>query len=91
MLSTCCARYLLKLKLFYYMLALILHNNGYLLFFGGQRRVADPLGLGLQAICKQRSKFWEPNPGPRQEQPVLLTAEMPVQMRFVVFLGGNSF
>lgn len=88
-LSTCCARYLLELKLFYYMPALILHNNGYLLSLGGQKRLGRSSGSGLTGDCEQRMKFWESNPGPWQEQLVLLTAETPVQTRFVAFFGGK--
>lgn len=46
---------------------------------GGQKRVSDPLGLELPSVC------WELNPGPVEEQPVLLTTEPSLQPCLIFF------
>lgn len=45
--------------------------------------------MGILDSCELPCAFWESNPGPWQEQLVLLTAETPVQTRFVAFFGGK--
>lgn len=41
----------------------------------GQRRLLDSLELELQVV-RSCYWFWEPHPGPLQQQPVLLSTEL---------------
>lgn len=44
----------------------------------GQNRELDPLELELY-ICQSPCRYWELNPSPLEEQPILLTAEPSLQ------------
>ena len=53
---------------------------------GGQKRVLDPLGLELQVAVSYHGGAGELNPGPLEEEPVLLTPEpspQPCHSRFL--------
>ena len=45
------------------------------------RRGAGSPGTGATGGCEPPCRCWEPNLGPLQEQPVLLPAEPPLQVK----------
>lgn len=90
MLSTCCARYLLKYYFIIYVCMLIVQHVGTCYLWRPEEGVTSS-GSGLRGGCEPRNKCWEPKPGPLQEQLVLLIAETPGGTRALVFVGCNSF
>jgi hypothetical protein len=52
--------------------------------------VLDPMELELQNSCELSCRCWELNPGPLEEQVVLLTTESPLQSQ-MYFLKLRSF
>jgi len=47
------------------------------------RHVSDPMTHGCEPPCG----YWELNSGPLEEQPVLLTAEPPLQPLITIFMS----
>ena len=43
------------------------------------------LGTGVKEDCQPQGERWKLNPGPLQEQPVLLTAEPSLQSLHLIF------
>lgn len=51
---------------------------------GGQKRVLDPLKLGVTESCEPPGWCWEPNLGPLQEEQVLSILEPALQPCYLI-------